>query len=142
MRIIQERIRRDEDVFVFETGIYGRLYFNDKSNNKLRFYSPKDVSGFSNKVDPESLSKHIVNFCHSLVDKNNTRTIAIAGFEKFKLNPDYAMSEYCRELAKECRVHNINFLYVLRSKTDDKKETYRKLPEIYERLSDIITVLK
>ena len=141
-KIIQEKLRRDEDIFVFGTGIYGRLYFNDKSNNKLHFYSPKDVSGFSNNVDPESLAKHIVNFCCSLVGKDNTRTIAIDGFEQFKLNPDYTMSEYFRELTKECRVHNINFLYVLCSNTNDKKETYHNLPEIYERFSDVITVLK
>ena len=140
--IIQEKLQRDEDVFVFGNEIYGRLYFNDRSNNKLHFYSPKDVIGFSNKIDPESLAKHIVNFCYSLVGKDNTRTIAIDGFEQFKLNPDYTMSEYFRELTKECRVHNINFLYVLCSNTNDKKVTYHNLPEIYERFSDVITYLK
>lgn len=140
--IIQEKLQRDEDVFVFGNEIYGRLYFNDKSNSKLHFYSPKDVIGFSNKIDLESLAKHIVNFCYSLVGKDNTRTIAIDGFEQFKLNPDYTMSEYFRELTKECRVHNINFLYVLCSNTNDKKVTYHNLPEIYERFSDIITYLK
>lgn len=141
-QIIKESINRDEDVFVFGSEIYGRLHFNDKSKSKLHFYSPKDVSSFSNKVDPESLAKHIVNFCYSLVGKDNTRTIAIDGFEQFKLNPDYTMSEYFRELTKECRVHNINFLYVLCSNTNDKNGSYHKIPEIYERFSDIITVLK
>lgn len=141
--LIQEKLNRDEDVFVFGTETYGRLYFNDKSNNKLHFYSPKDVSSFSSKVDPEDLAEYIVNFYYSVVGKDNTRTIAIDGFEQFELNPDYTTSEYFRELAKECRTNNINFLYVLCSNTQDKDETvYYKLPEIYERFSDIITVLK
>lgn len=138
-RLIQEKLNRDEDVFVFGTSIYGRVYFNDKNNNKFHFYSPKDLSGFSNKVDPKDLAEYIVNFCYSVVGNNSTRTIAIDGFEQFDLNPDYTTVEYFRELVKECRTNDINLLYILNS---DKKEYYYKLPEIYERFSDIITVLK
>ena len=61
-KIIQEKIRRYEDVFVFGTGIYWRLYFNDKSNNMLHFYFHKDVRSFSNKVDPESLASISLTF--------------------------------------------------------------------------------
>ena len=138
-RLIQEKLNRDEDVFVLGTEIFGRLYFNDKNNNKLHFYSPKDLSGFSSKVDPKDLAEYIVNFCYSVVGKDNTRTIAIDGFEQFNLNPDYTTLEYFRELVKECRTNDINLLYIFNS---DKKEYYYKLPEIYERFSDIITVLK
>lgn len=138
-RLIQEKLNREEDVFVLGTEIYGRLYFNDKSNNKLHFYSPKDLSGFSSKVDPKDLAEYIVNFCYSVVGKDNTRTIAIDGFEQFNLNPDYTTLEYFRELVNKCRANDINLLYIFNS---DKKEAYYKLPEIYERFSDIITVLK
>ena len=140
-QLIQEKLHRDEDVFVLGNEIYGRLYFNDKSNNKLHFYSPKDVSSFSSKVAPKDLAEYIVNFYYSVVGKDNIRTIAIDGFEQFELNPDYTTSEYFRELAKECRANDINFLYTLGVESD-KKESYHKLPEIYERFSDIITVLK
>lgn len=140
-QLIQEKLYRDEDVFVLGTEIYGRLYFNDRSNNKLHFYSPKDVSSFSSKVSPQDLAEYIVNFCYSVVGKDNIRTIAIDGFEQFELNPDYTTSEYFRELAKECRTKDINFLYTLGADSD-KNEVYHKLPEIYERFSDIITVLK
>ena len=140
-QLIQDKLNRDEDVFVLGTERYRRLEFNDKSNDKLHFYSPKDVSGFSSKVDPQNLAKCIVNFCYSIVGRNNTRTIAIDDFEQFKLNSDYTTSEYFRELVKECRTNDINFLYTL-GVDSDKKESYHKLPEIYERFSDIITVLK
>lgn len=140
-QLIQEKLHRNEEVFVLGTETYGRLYFNDRSNNKLHFYSPKDVSSFSSKVDPQNLAEYIVNFCYSVVGKDNTRTIAIDGFKQFELNPDYTISEYFRELAKECRTNDINFLYTL-GVDSDKKESYHKLPEIYERFSDIITVLK
>lgn len=138
-RLIQEKLNRDEDVFVLGTEIFGRLYFNDKSNNKLHFYSPKDLSGFSSKVDPKDLAEYIVNFCYSVVGKDNTRTIAIDGFEQFNLNPDYTTVEYFRELVKKCRTNDINLLYILNS---DKKESYHNLSEIYERFSDIITIIK
>ena len=140
-QLIQEKLHRDEDVFVLGTKLYGRLYFNDKNNNKPHFYSPSDMSGFSSKVAPKDLAEYIVNFCYSVVGKDNTRTIAIDGFEQFELNPDYSTSEYFRELAKECRTKDINFLYTLGVESD-KKESYHRLPEIYERFSDIITVLK
>lgn len=142
-QLIQEKLNRDEDVFVFGTPAYGRIYFNDKSNNKLHFYSPKDVGSFSNKVDPKNLAEYIVNFYYSVAGKDSTRTLAIDGLDQFKLNPDYTITEYFRELAKVCKANDINFLYVLRPCTLDKNETmYYKLPEIYERFSDIITVLK
>ena len=140
-QLIQEKLHRDEDVFVLGTEMYGKLYFNDKSNGKLHFYSPKDVSSFSSKVAPKDLAEYIVNFYYSVVGKDNTRTIAIDGFEQIELNPDYSTSEYFRELAKECRTKDINFLYTLGVESD-KKESYHRLPEIYERFSDIITVLK
>jgi GTPase SAR1 family protein len=140
-QLIQEKLNRDEDVFVFGNEMYGRLYFNDRSNNKLHFYSPSDMSCFSKEVAPKDLAEYIVNFCYSVVGKDNTRTIAIDGFEQFELNPDYSTFEYFRELAKECRTKDINFLYTL-AVGSDKKESYHKLPEIYERFSDIITVLK
>lgn len=139
--IIQEKLNRDEDVFVLGTERYGKLYFNDKSNIKLHFYSPKDVSSFSSKVAPKDLAEYIVNFYYSVAGKDSIITIAIDGFEQFKLNPDYTISEYFRELAKECRTNDINFLYTL-GVDSDKNEVYHKLPEIYAHFSDIITVLK
>lgn len=142
-QLIQEKLNRDEDVLVFGTPVYGRIYFNDKSNNKLHFYSPKDVSSFSNKVDPKDLAGYIINFYYSVAGKDSTRTIAIDGLDQFELNLDYTITEYFREIAKACKVNGISFLYVLRPSTLDKNETvYYKLPEIYERFSDIITVLK
>lgn len=143
MQLIQEKLNRDEDVFVFGTAAYGRIYFNDKSDSKLHFYSPKDVSSFSNKVDPKNLAEYIVNFYYSVAGKDSTRTIAIDGLDQFEFNPDYTVPEYFRELAKECKANDINFLYVLRPSTIDKNEMmYYRLPEIYERFSDTITVLK
>lgn len=140
-QLIQEKLHREEDVFVFGTEIYGKLYFNDRSNSKFHFCFPKDMSSFSNKVEPKFLAECIVNFYYALAGKDNIRTIAIDGFEQFELNPDYTASEYFRELAKKCRTKDINFLYTL-GVDSDKKESYYKLPEIYERFSDIITVLK
>lgn len=149
-QLIHEKLNRDEDVFVFGATAYCRIYFNDsrisyndKSNSKLHVYSPKDVSGFSNKIDPNTLAGYIVNFYYSVAGKDSTRTIAIDSLDQFELNPDYTIPEYFRELAKACKTNDINFLYVLRSCPLDKNETaYYKLPEIYERFSDIITVLK
>ena len=141
-QIVREKLNIGEDVFVFGNEFYGKLYFNDKSNNRLHFYSPKDVCCFSNEVEPKCLAEYIINYCNLVSCKDNIRTIAIDGFEQFKLNKDYTTFEYFRELSKACRIHGINFMYVLRFNTDDKKETYHKLPEIYERFSDIITVLK
>ncbi len=140
-QLIQEKLNRDEDVFVLGNEIYGRLYFNDKINSKLHFYSLKEMSRFSSKVAPKDFAEYIVNFYCSLAGKDNIRTIAIDGLEQFKLNPDYTTSEYFRELAKKCRTKDINFLYTL-GVGSDKKESYHKLPGIYERFSDIITVLK
>lgn len=140
-QLIQEKLNRGEDVFVLGNEMYGRLYFNDRSNSKPHFYSPKDVSGFSKEVAPKDLAEYIVNFYYSVVGKDNPRTVAIDGFEQFELNKDYTTSEYFRELAKECRTKDINFLYTLGAESN-KKESYNKLPGIYERFSDIITVLK
>lgn len=142
-QLIQEKLNRDEDVFVLGSYEYGRIYFNDKNNKQLHFYSPKDVSGFSNAVDPKDLAGYIVNFYYSVAGKDSIRTIAIDGLDQFELNQDYTITEYFRELAKACKANDINFLYVLRPNTLDKNETtYYRLPEIYERFSDIITYLK
>ena len=140
-QLIQDKLNRNEDVFVLGTVRYGSLYFNDRSNNKLHFCSPQDVSSFSSKVAPQNLAEYIVNFCYSVVGKDNTRTIAIDGFEQFELNQDYTIVEYFRELVKECRTNDINFLYTL-GVDSDEKEFHHRLPEVYERFSDIITVLK
>ena len=140
-QLIQEKLNRDEDVFVFGNERYVRLYFNDKSNSKLHLYFPKDLNDSTSKVEPKELAKHVVNYCRSLVGISNTITIAIDGFEQFNLNPDYSCIEYFRELVKECRNNDINLIYTL-SVDSDKKESYHKLPEIYERFSDIITYLK
>lgn len=142
-QLIQEKLNRDEDVFVLGSYEYGRIYFNDKNNKQLHFYSPKDVSGISNKVDPKNLAEYIVNFYCSVSCKDSHRTIAIDGLDQFELSQDYTLPEYFREIAKACKANDINFLYVLRPCTLDKSETaYYKLPEIYERFSDIITTLK
>ncbi len=140
-QLIQEKLNRDEDIFVFGSERCVRLYFNDKSNSKLHLYFPKDLNDSTIKVDPKELAKHIVNYCCSLVCRSNTITIAIDGFEQFNLNQDYSPHEYFRELVKECINNSINLLYTL-SVDSDKKESYHKLPEIYERFSDIITYLK
>ena len=137
-QLIQEKLNRDEDVFVFGSERYLRLYFNDKSNSKLH---TKDINNLTSNVGPKELAKEVINFCYSIADRNKTTTIAIDGFEQFKLNKDYSQHEYFRELVKECRNNDINILYTL-SSDSDKKESYHKLPEIYERFSDIITVLK
>lgn len=142
-QLIQEKLNRDEDVFVLGSYEYGRIYFNDKSNKQLHFYSPKDVSGISNKVDPKNLAEYIVNFYCSVSCKDSPRTIAIDGLDQFELSQDYTLSEYFRELSKECKDNDINFLYVLRPSPLNKNETaYCRLPEIYERFSDIITTLR
>ena len=141
-QIIKENINRDEDVFVFGNEFYGRLYFNDKSNNRLHFYSPKDVCCFSNKVEPKCLAEYIVNYCNLVSCKDNIRTIAIDGFEQFKLNKDYTTFEYFIELSKACRIYGVNLLYTLRLNTDDNNESCHKLQETYERFSNVITYLK
>lgn len=97
---------------------------------------------FSNKVEPKCLAEYIFNYCNLVSCKDNTRTIAIDGFEQFKLNKDYTAFEYFRELSKACRIRGINFIYVLRMNTDDKTESYRHIQEAYERFSDVITYLK
>lgn len=84
------------------------------------------------------MAKYFVNFSNIIVDRNNVRSIAIDGFEQFKLNPDYSIYEYFRELVKDCKINGINLLYT--TCIDSGKEY--KLPEIYERFLDIITVLK
>lgn len=140
-QLIQDKLNRNEDVLVLGTVRYGSLYFKDKNNNKLHFYSPKDMSGFSIESSPKELAEYIVNFYYSVADKDSTRTVAIDGLEYFTLNPDYATVEYFRELTKECNINGINFLYTLGIDSDDK-EFHHRLPEIYERFSDIITVLK
>ena len=141
-QIVKENLNRDEDVFVFGNEFYGRLYFNDKSNNRLHFYSPKDIRCSSNKVEPKCLAEYIVNYCNLVSVKDSIMTIAIDGFEQFKLNKDYTMFEYFRELSKACRIRGINFIYVLRIDTDDKTEACHNIQETYERFSDVITYLK
>ena len=99
------------------------------------------MSGFSFESSPKELAEYIVNFFYSVADKDSTRTVAIDGLEYFTLNSDYTTVEYFRELAKECRVNGINFLYTLGFDSDEE-EFNHKLPKIYERFSDIITILK
>lgn len=140
-QLIQDKLNRNEDVLVLGTVRYGSLYFKDKNNNKLHFYSPKDMSGFSVESSPKELAEYIVNFYYSVADKDSTRTVAIDGLECFTLNSDYTTVEYFRELAKECRVNGINFLYTL-GVDSNEEEFNHKLPKIYERFSDIITILK
>ena len=139
-QIILDKLNRNEDVLVLGT-VYGSLYFKDKNNNRLHFYSPQDMSGFSFESSPKELAEYIVNFYYSVADKDSTRTVAIDGLEYFTLNSDYTTVEYFRELAKECRVNGINFLYTLGFDSDEE-EFNHKLPKIYERFSDIITILK
>lgn len=140
-QLVQDKLNRNEDVLVLGTPCYGSLYFKDKNNDKLHFHSPKDMSGFSIESSPRELAEYIVNFYYSVAGKDSTRTLAIDGLEQFTLNSDYTTVEYFRELAKECRAKDINFLYTL-GVDSDSKDFHHKLPEIYERFSDIITILK
>ena len=138
-QLIQEKLHRDEDVCIIGNAKNKGIYFKD--NNLLHFYSPNDMSEFSNSKSPEKIAKCIINFYTSHIGRANINTIAIDGLEQFILNRDYSKEEFFRELAKECRTNDINFLYTLGADSD-KNEVYHKLPEIYERFSDIITVLK
>lgn len=67
--------------------------------------------------------------------------IVLDDMNKFLIHSDYDHQEYFREFSRVCRENNIDFICTL-GVDSDKNEVYHKLPEIYARFSDTITVLK
>ena len=87
---------------------------------------------------PVEASNYLIKTCE--FPASNT-TIVLDDMNRFLIHGDYDHQEYFREFSRVCREKNIDFICTL-GVDSDKNEVYHKLPEIYARFSDIITVLK
>ena len=66
----------------------------------------------------------------------------LADIVSHSINSDYSEDEYFRELSKCCKENKFNLLYTKGIDKNENDSSYHKIPTIFERFSDIITVLK
>ena len=142
-QLIKDKLQNNLVVCVLTNVYYAKTYFNKEDKN-LHTFTLSDILPFlsDNEKNPTNIAKAIVNCFVSNVCRSNLYTIAVDEADLHSINSDYSEDEYFRELSKCCKENKFNLLY---TKGIDKKEndsSYHKIPTIFERFSDIITVLK
>lgn len=144
-QLINEKIQNCLGVCVLTNSYSAKIYFNKEDKN-LHIFTIADVLTFlsDNEKNPTNIAKAIVDCFVANVGKFNIDTIAVDGMDIVipSINSDYSEDEYFRELSKCCKENKFNLLY---TKGIDKREndsSYHKIPTIFERFSDIVTVIK
>ena len=111
----------------------GVKLFNAENGASCTLVEIRGKDAFS----PVEASDYLLKAC----ELGPITTIVLDDMNNFLIHGDYDHQEYFREFSRVCRENNIDFICTL-GVNSDKNEVYHKLPEIYARFSDIITVLK
>lgn len=143
--LINNKIQNSLGVCVLTSAYSAKTYFKKEDKN-LHIFTIADILTFLSDIEknPTTIALAIVNCAIANLGRFNLDTIAVDWMDTFisSINSDYSEDEYFRELSKCCKENKINLLY---TKGVDKREndsSYPKIPTIFERFSDIITVLK
>lgn len=144
-QLIDDKIQNGLGVCVLTSTYSAKIYFKKEEKNP-RVFTISDTLAFLSDIEknPTNIALAIVNCAIANLGRFNLDTIAVDGIDAYipSINSDYSEDEYFRELSKCCKENKFNLLY---TKGVDKREndsSYPKIPTIFERFSDIITVLK
>lgn len=144
-KLIKDKIQNDFGVCVLTNNYSAKTYFNKEDKN-LHVFTIADVLTFlsNNEKNPTNTAKAIVNCFIAKVGRFNIDTIAVDGMDIVipSINSDYSEDEYFRELSKCCKENKFNLLYTKSINKEENDSSCHKIPTIFERFSDIITVLK
>lgn len=138
-QLINDKTSNGIDVCLLTNQTYARTYFR-KEVDHLHIILLKDIP-FDETLDVVSITKALLNACIGKVGRNKLKIIAVDGVDLTHINNDYVEEEYFRELSRRCKENNINLLYT-KGVDGEKEVSYHKLPFIYEKFSDIITIIK
>ena len=144
-QLIKDKLQNNLGVCVLTNVYYAKTYFN-KENENLHTFVIADVLPFLsyNEKNPTNIAKAIVNCFVANIGRFNIDTVAIDEMDTVfhSINSDYSEDEYFRELSKCCKENKFNLLYTKGIDKTENASSYNKIPTIFERFSDIITVLK
>lgn len=138
--IINQRISNNEITMLFTTSCTKQSYYKEINSSILRIMDENSFNVTENNNTPEMFAKYIVQSYISKDGQLNVDTLIVDDYPLVTINKDYAEYEYFRELSKQCKENNINLIYT--KGTASKENVYSSLSEIFERFSDIITVIK
>lgn len=144
-QLINDKIQNGLGVCVL-TNVYSAKTYFKKEDKSLRVFTIADTLAFLSDIEknPTNIALAIVNCAIANLGRFNLDTIAVDGMDMVipSISSDYSEDEYFRELSKCCKENKFNLLY---TKGIDKREndsSYHKIPTVFERFSDVITVLK
>lgn len=140
MDIINERIENDNNTMLLTTSCIKRLFYKNTKSPMIRIVDESCINVTVDNNTPELFAKYLVQYYISREGRLYADTIIVDGYPFSIINADYSEEEYFRELTKACKENKINLIYT--KGTSSKDGVYSSLPSIFERFSDIITVLK
>ena len=138
-QLINDKISNGIDVCLLTNPLYARTYFRDDLVH-LHISLVNDIP-FDRTLGVVSITKALLNDCIDKVGRSKLKIIAVDGVDLTSINNDYVEEEYFRELSIRCKENQINLLFT-KGVDGEKEVSYHKLPFIYEKFSDIITVIK
>lgn len=141
-QLIKDKLQNNLGVCLLTDNYSAKTYFNKEDKN-LHIFTIADILSFlsDNEKNPTNIAKAIVNCSIANVGRFNIDTIAVDEIDTNLLNSDYSEDEYFRELSKCCKENKFNLLYTNGIEVENNSP-YHKIPTIFERFSDIITILK
>ena len=140
MEIINDRIENDNNTMLFTTSCTKRLFYKNTKSPMIRIVDETCINVTADNNTPELFSKYLVQYYISREGRSYADTLIVDDYPFSTINADYSEEEYFRELTKVCKENKINLIYT--KGTSSKDGIYSSLPPIFERFSDIITVLK
>ncbi len=140
MDIIDDRIKNDNNTMLLTTSCTKRLFYKNTKSPMIRIVDETCINVTADNNTPELFAKYLVQYYISREGRLYADTIIVDGYTFSTINADYSEEEYFRELTKACKENKINLIYT--KGTISKDGVYSSLPPIFERFSDIITVLK
>lgn len=140
MDIVDERIKNDNNTMLLTTSCTKRLFYKNTKSPMIRIVDETCINVTADNNTPELFAKYLVQYYISREGRLYADTIIVDGYTFSTINADYSEEEYFRELTKACKENKINLIYT--KGTVSKDGVYSSLPPIFERFSDIITVLK
>lgn len=140
MDIINERIENDNNTMLLTTSCTKRIFYKNTKSPMVRIVDETCINVTADNNTPELFAKYLVQYYISRAGRMYADTLIVDDYPFSTINADYSEEEYFRELTKACKENKINLIYT--KGTASKDGVYSSLPPIFERFSDIITVLK
>lgn len=137
---ITQRIKNNENTLLITDAHSNRIYYKDVKSDVLKIVDERCLKITEENNTPELFAKYIIQYYISLVGRLNVDTIIVDGYQFLLVNKDYSEDEFFRELSKKCKVSKINLIYT--KGYSSKENVYSSLPYIFERFSDMITIMK